>query len=157
MSQFTVEMESNLKPSISAMLMNSNIDILDNLNELDSFNSSVQDLISLPTHEGFSDHNQRSQIPFTFTNDTSYNPNASHHDHDHHLQIPENYDSAAHFFPQGGGPILSESDCLANSSPHLSGTTELVANNKAIETHVRTCFLCFLFIIFFLVRVRFIS
>ncbi|KAL3501735.1 hypothetical protein ACH5RR_036184 [Cinchona calisaya] len=126
-------MENNFKLSISApMLMNSSMDVIsNNLTELDhTFHPSLQDLLSLTIHEGFSDnHHQRSEIPFPFTNnDSSNNPNASHH-----LQVPVNLDSVAHFFPQWGGPIpiLSESDCLVNSSTRAAG---LLVNNKTNET-----------------------
>ncbi|KAL3510763.1 hypothetical protein ACH5RR_030164 [Cinchona calisaya] len=113
------------------MMMNSDMDVVNNLSELESLNPSVQDLLSLSsTHVGFSDHNQ---IPFSFTNDTSNNPNAA-----------EDFGSLlAHFFPLGGGPTshgcsninsLSEPNCLANSCCRVSGTSGLLVNNKANGT-----------------------
>nr|QJQ51236.1 bHLH transcription factor bHLH25.2 [Gardenia jasminoides] len=124
------------------MMMNSsNMDVVNCLAEIDSFNPNVQDLLSLTTHVGFSDHNhQQSQIPFSFSNDTSHNPNPSHH---HHLQVPLNFESVAHLFHQEGVPIshgcndsnsLSEPDYLANSSSRGSASAGIPVN-KAKGTY----------------------
>lgn len=122
------------------MMMNSNMEVVNNFTELDSSNPSVQDLlVSLTNHVGFSDHHQRSQIPFTFSNNTSHYPNSSHQ---HHLQVPLNFESVSHdFFPQGGDRIghgcnninsISEPNYLANSSStRISGTAGVLVNNKA--------------------------
>ncbi|CAI9096169.1 OLC1v1032256C5 [Oldenlandia corymbosa var. corymbosa] len=135
------------------MMMNTNnMDVVNNLSsELESFNpSSVHDfLLSLSSannddddHQGFSDHHQRSQIPFSFSHDiitdippSNVIPNYSCSSSQlHHVQVPTlNYfDTFSSYFPQEGGPPTihgfddtaakiinpsSQSDNLANSSP----------------------------------------
>ncbi|KAL7001124.1 hypothetical protein U1Q18_002277 [Sarracenia purpurea var. burkii] len=125
MAEFNAQFQ-NLKPSFS--VMNSNMELLNNLSALENLSSNVQGLVGLPNDTNFVDHhhhhnlNHHPHLPTNFTDDAV-------HSSFHSAGAPF-YEPATHFLPSAEGPSkrvvelerISETDHLGMSSRPVSAT-----------------------------------
>ncbi|KAL2546415.1 transcription factor bHLH [Forsythia ovata] len=127
MADFIVDLQ-NPKPSSYPEMNSNSMELLNNLSEMDGFNTNFHRNMPL-YNEGFSDH-QPQMIPMTFHEE---NPTTIHP-----ADFPVYDPSVFNFFPSDGGlshgcnniNVGPESDILLKYSPSVSGTGGSVGANK---------------------------